>query len=240
MVIALLKLLPWVLGGALIFGASKADGASTHPAAAEPPPPTDLLSKIDAAYKAADPTQLRAVADELEKRGFAAHAADLRKMAATIDAAVKAGVKAPPAPAVPADSSSSIGWPALTPLPPLATQGPIAVPEDNHKILAGTTALHLKTARKGTEDQTLVARFQNDNQPEAGKADGMYGVKSALVMALKYGIVPPKPYYWRKPYSAMVADQKAYRGTLIAQVTKDPQRSDEWMQAAKEITIGKA
>ncbi|HEX7273134.1 MAG TPA: hypothetical protein VF420_13385 [Casimicrobiaceae bacterium] len=234
------------LGLLFAGGTAHAETVSTTPGR-EPTPPPDLLGKIDGAYKSADPTVLRAVAAELEKAGYAVQAADLTKMAATIEAAIKSGVKAPPANAVPSDTKTPgvapplvfppLGQPPVTVSPPpLTQQPPLAPPEDANRLLAGQTALHLKMAHKGSEDQTLVERFQDAN---GLKPDGKYGPAAALVLAQKFGIVPPKPYYWPGPYGTMVNTQKSYRSALIAMATKDPQRSDEWMAAAKAIVPGK-
>jgi hypothetical protein len=97
----------------------------------------------------------------------------------------------------------------------------------------------LKTAKKGTasEPKAQVREFQLVER--LAKADGSYGSETALALADRYRIVPPKPFYWGKSkkeggtYQTLVDDKNAYSAHLLNLATKDPQRADEWRSAAK-------
>jgi len=120
---------------------------------------------------------------------------------------------------------------SLPPLPsaPLLAKAnePVPVPPDANRLLAGKTALHLSTVRTGAEDRKLVTSYPLAN-PEAGKPDGLYGPKTATTFALKYGIIPPKPFYW--PANSAAAKSE-YNKMIMVQAMKDAPRYDEWLAA---------
>lgn len=240
-------------------------GAAPPKPGADSTPPAELLAKIQAAFTAADPAQLRQLADEVERAGFKAQADDMRAFAKKIEEAIRATptAKPPATPTIPPTSSSG-PLPQVSPLPgivpPLAPSTPgkvTTLPEvvitaspqptpaaQNAKLLAGKVALMLRNASKGREDQGLVQAFQQQELDAnhgpggsfgttPGKADGMYGPKSALQLARFYGIVPPKPLYWSK--NNWLQDKKNYRLEMSRFAAVDPQRADEWTAAGKVL-----
>lgn len=236
--------------------AAQPGGAAAKPGADKVPPP-DLLAKIQAAFAAADPAQLRQLADEVEKAGFKAQADDLRAFARKVEDAIKQTpvTKPPAAPTLPATPSSGPVSPLPGIVPPsstttttipevLVTATPPQPAAQGQKLLAGKMALMLRNAAKGKEDKTLVESFQRQeleaNHGPGGafgatpsKPDGMYGPKTALQLARHYGIVPPKPLYWGK--NTWLADKKSYRTEMARFAAIDPQRADEWAAAGKVL-----
>ena len=99
-------------------------------------------------------------------------------------------------------------------------------PPDPRRALAARLAHNLITAPRGGEDRTLVARFQLQ---EALKPTGFYGPATALALAQRYGIVPPKPLYWTE--SRTSRSKANYRDALRALGERDPQRIEEWQRA---------
>ena len=121
-------------------------------------------------------------------------------------------------------------WGSASSAPSPQATIPVGMPYPS-KVLAQETALHLKFATKGKEDQSLVKRYQADNQPDAGAVDGKYGPKTALTM-IRYGLVPPTPFYW--PADATTA-KRNYKNQLLAEAQRDPVRAQEWSQAAAAV-----
>jgi hypothetical protein len=94
----------------------------------------------------------------------------------------------------------------------------------------------LRTAKKGTasEPRALVQAFQTQERLE--QTDGSYGFETAMALADRYGIVPPKPFYWGKkggPASLPAKQKQTYSAHLLVLASQDPQRADEWRAAAK-------
>src|SRR5262249_47343398 len=115
-----------------------------------------------------------------------------------------------------------------SPLPGIV---PMMAPTSNvdpRRALAARTASMLFHSKDqiGTEDRELVRKFQ---ETENVKATGMYGPSTALAL-IKYGLVPPKPFYWSKQGAKRAKHN--YRTILLAKAAADPQRSDEWAVAA--------
>lgn len=79
----------------------------------------------------------------------------------------------------------------------------------------------------GSEDTSLVRLFQ---ATEGQKASGFYGPGTAVVLAGRYGIVPPKPLYW--PSTGTTRSKQNYREQLASFAAMDPQRAEEWIRAA--------
>lgn len=114
-----------------------------------------------------------------------------------------------------------------TPLPGLIP--PMLPPDpDPPKALAARLALNLTAAPEGREDRTLVANFQAQ---EGLQASGYYGPATAEALALRYGIIPPVPRYWSKKHAGKA--KANYRAMLQAEGRRDPQRAEEWAQAAR-------
>lgn len=205
-------LIPAVVLGVVALASAKPAGAKPGAAAQKPgattTPPPDVMAKIAAAFQAADPGQIRKVADEVEAAGFKAQADDLRAFAKKIDAELAAApVGKPPAqptlpPAVP--GASPIGSPAtqapilpgLQPLIPAApSSAPIVLPEQTitssgptqaQRVLAGKTALMLRNASKGKEDKGLVTAFQQQELDLGHAPGGAFGNVSSKADGL-YG-----------------------------------------------------
>ena len=104
------------------------------------------------------------------------------------------------------------------------------------KALASSLYLALRYARKGTpsEPRPLLQKFQEQEGLQI--VDGSYNSETAAAMADRYNLVPAKPFYWgRKGGSPDVArkDRAQYQAHMMVLADRDPQRSDEWRNAAK-------
>jgi len=230
-------------------------GAATTPVATVTGVPADVQALVIAAITSQNPVTMRRAADQLEAK-YPLQAADLRKTAATFEAAMAAaqGTTAATTAAQAASAAANVpGTPvavptttnvptvATTTLPPLSsmptpttTAAPAAA--DPNRVRAAALVVALKTAKKGTasEPRAQVKEFQLIER--LSRTDGSYGSETALALADKYGIVPPKPLFWGKKggsHATLVADKNAYSAHLLNLATKDPQRADEWRSAAK-------
>jgi len=241
-------------------------GATTTTAATATGVPADVQALVIAAITSQNPVTMRRAADQLEAK-YPLQAADLRKTAATFEAAMaaaqgttaattaaqtaaqqiaaaaqaaSAAANVPGTPvAVPTTTNvPTVGTTTLPPLAtmptPTATTAPAAA--DPNRVRAAALVVALKTAKKGTasEPRAQVKEFQLIER--LSRTDGSYGSETALALADKYGIVPPKPLFWGKAggsYATLVADKNAYSAHLLNLATKDPQRADEWRSAAK-------
>lgn len=139
-----------VVGSVIAIGVSaahageKQDGTKPKPKTPAKPDtsalPTDLRLKVEKALTDADPTELRAVADELDHEGYKAQATACRQAADAIEAAEEAVKPTPPAPnPVPTPNPvvppGPLPGPAPFPpsplpgpLPPLPVPGPVPPP----------------------------------------------------------------------------------------------------------------
>lgn len=177
-------------------GAKQSGAAAAKPGAGQMPPP-DVMGKIAAAFQAADPAQLRKVADEVEAQGFKAQADDLRAFAKKIESEIASSpvVKPPTSPTLPPAVPGALPiLPAqqqepILPgiVPPIASTKPSAPtpsvvlpeqviqatgPTQAQRVLAGKMALMLRhNPTKGREDKTLVTAFQQQ-ELDAGHAPG--------------------------------------------------------------------
>lgn len=109
-------------------------------------------------------------------------------------------------------------------------------PDEESRILAGKLAYSLMNARKGQEDRSLVALFQEREgiTNAAGEIDGCYGPPVAIVLADKYDIVPPKPLYWGSKSggkASVETDKRAWRSAMVLRAKADQPRAEEWVQA---------
>ena len=187
--------------------------------------------EIEQALATADPRAIRELAAELSRAGFDEQASDLRKAADAIELAVK---NVPP---VKAGDKPRVGVGAgviTTTAEPITPKAGVPEPPSAQKLLAAKTALMLTNASPGRESKPLVTDYQLQEQSlqhtAVGKADGLYGPKTALTLAKFYGIVPPKPYYW--PRNDRAGAKAAYRAELLALAAKDAPRAEEWRAAA--------
>lgn len=113
--------------------------------------------------------------------------------------------------------------------PPIAGTPVAPSPPTPQKLLAARAANMLRGAVKGREDKQLVTAYQAQEQPEAGKIDGLYGPKTGRTF-LKHNIVPPKPLYFSSKTGA--ADRAAWKALMFQKAATDPQRAEEYMQSA--------
>lgn len=214
--------------------------ASSLPGADKVPPP-DVITRMAEVVATSDPDKLRALADELDRRGFKTQAADLRATAVIIDRERQRLAGAITSPGQPTASRPAAPS-AITPPPPMVPAVPgvpvtpapsAAAAVDPRQMLAAKTALMLTNSSKGNEDKELVRLFQVQEQDAGrymGSLDGLYGPKTALPL-LHYGIVPPKPFYW--PKKATEQAKQDYRRALLQMAQRDPPRADEWTAAAR-------
>jgi hypothetical protein len=228
-------------------GAARPQSPGAKPAAASDLLPDHLLKAMQAAVAVGDPTQLRALAARLRQEGFSASASDLDALASEIERELRQAMPAAapaapaaPAPAAPEYTAKSPGLPVAEPRQKTIVLDEVTVtarpvseqPPDGEQLLAGQLALMLRSRGKGREDRAMVKRFQSLN-PEAGKADGLYGPKTARVLGDQYGIVPPTPFYW--PAVNAVAAKADYRAWLVSRARRDAPRAQEWEAAAKAV-----
>jgi len=102
------------------------------------------------------------------------------------------------------------------------------VEPDPSRALAARLTHMLITAPRGREDRTLVMLFQSR---EGLRPTGYYGPATALVLAQRYGIVPPKPIHWSE--SRTSKSKANYRDALRLLGERDPQRVEEWQRAGE-------
>lgn len=190
--------------------------------------PERVVKAVAAAVKSGDPTVMRSVAGTLRSEGFAPQAASLEDAAAELanaisstpaakpgkaQAPVKGKAKAGPNPAPRADSTSA-----------RRQAGAVA------QLLSSMTVAE---ARNSTAAQAAVKDYQlleKQRGHYVGNIDGLFGPKTALTLASDHGIVPPHPLYWPKkdPKGA----KAVYQAQLARFAAADPQRREEWNQAA--------
>lgn len=116
-----------------------------------------------------------------------------------------------------------------SPLPGYVPRARPPAPEPERALAARLTH-HLATHPRGREDRDLVSVFQ---AAERLKPSGYYGPSTALVLAERYGIVPPTPRYWTRSGTAKA--KANYRARLVALAQRDPPRAEEWTQAASAV-----
>ncbi len=202
------------------------------PAAAAPPPLTTPPPQAIAAAMAA-PVQALQAAQVAGNAAIASGATPTQAILAAQNAAVMAA--SPAVNQVIAAAAAATPRPEPAPVPmPAVTAQPLA--NAAGKQLAADLAKALLTAKKGTasEPRALVQAFQT--QERLSKTDGSYGAETALALADRYGIVPPKPFYWGKkggPPNLPAQEKAAYSAHMLVLKSQDPQRADEWQAASK-------
>lgn len=219
-------------------------------------PAQDIQNMILAALQSGNPQTMLRVAAAIEAT-YPQQAAELRQAAANIQAVIAAQTAAA------GTTTATAGTPAVTPIatgpivatsagqPTAAVPAPAPLPAqsmpvpapsapsaatDPNRARAGALVLALKTAKKGTasEPKAQVKEFQLIER--LPRQDGSYGSETALALADRYNMIPPKPLYWGKKggdYSTLTADKNQYSAHLLNLAAKDPQRADEWRSAAK-------
>ena len=213
--------------------------------------PGDAQKMVADALSSGSPAVLRATAKKLMARGLTVQAAQLEDQAALIEgierlqrsqrAPLIAPTKHPtgylPTPSILAPTKAKVApaprpSPILAPSPPPAperviapTPGATPAPDD---ALAIALAMHLGHAKRYHEDTTLVANFQ---RAEGLNPDGKYGIGTALVLADKYDIIPPRPFYYSK--KGTIKAKEDYKARILAHAEADPARADQWIAASK-------
>lgn len=216
-----MKVSHWLIPVAAVaglFGVVSVAHAMHGPAQVGPMPDA-LKKKVAAALASADPARMRKVAAEVKSDGYPAQAATLETAANAIEAKIRS---------TPAVTKETIS--------PKAESQPVSPDE---RKLAGRVALAFtgQTAgSEGAEAQALLKRYQEVEKAREfykGNIDGLWGPKSGLSMALDHHIVPPPPLYWPKKNTAAV--KQTYKANLRQLGAADPQRAEEWNQAANAI-----
>lgn len=211
-------------------------------------PAVDIQAMVLAALQSGNPATMLRVAAAIEAT-YPQAAAELKQAAANIQAVIAAqsagttpttaatpasipGAAAPAA--ATAGTTPPVGLPSQTMPTPTASTPSAA--SDPNRARAAALLLALKTAKKGTasEPKAQVKEFQLIER--LPRQDGSYGSETALALADRYNMIPPKPLYWGKKggdYSTLTADKNQYSAHLLNLAAKDPQRADEWRSAAK-------
>lgn len=189
-------------------------------------PTAAQAEEIAATIATRDPAKIRALAGRYAAAGNTEAANSLNAAANAIES-TNAGA---PAPKI-VDGGVV---PSTTTSPKVAEP-----PTYDGKLLAGKVAIAMRTATKDKNGKTapasaveLVRMFQVAEK--LSRLDGSYGSETALAVAERYGIVPPKPLYWGAKggnYKTLVADKTTYKTRLAKLAANDPQRSDEWAKA---------
>lgn len=239
--------------------------ASTLPGAGTLPPP-DVLKLIATALTSANPIAMRAAADELEKAGFAAQAADLRAAALAVEKATAGNSAGTPSasspgiinttgvtlpnPVVLPNSSGPVSPPAVVPSINPNTGAVINLPAqvitatDPRKDQAAALALALGSTKRFKENKTQVTAFQQANMPEEKKSAIILGKPVPTADGL-YGtttaLTLARVYGIVPPapfyYPTNPAPAKtAYKKQMAAFAASDPQRADEWTHAGESVT----
>lgn len=201
-------------------------------------PVQDVQAMVLAALQSGNPATMLRVAAAIEAQ-YPDAARELRAAAANVQQVIAqqtAATSAAPA-AVPTTTNvpttAAPGTPSAS-MPTPQAQGPAGT--DPNRARAAALLLALKTAKKGTatEPRAQVKEFQLVER--LPRTDGSYGSETALALADRYNMVPPKPFFWGKKggdYSTLTADKAQYTAHLLNLASKDPQRADEWRSAAK-------
>lgn len=214
--------IPLVAVGA-IFGIA-------HVAFADTPEvlPEALQVQVSRVLQSADPEAMRALASKLRRQGYSGQAKSLESAADEIERAIKSAQPPGAAPQLAANVSHAV------------TSTGLLMPgkrKPKARSLAGQVALAFTDVTPGSEDaaaKNLLRQFQTQEKTRGyyvGNIDGLYGPKSALALANDHNIVPPKPLYW--PKASAAASKASYVAKLESLANADPQRAEEWRQAAQ-------
>jgi len=201
-----------------------------QPPSAGPAVPTGALTaaelaEITAALQSGNADVMLALAAKYRARGMADVATSLESAAAQ--------VKKTPA----------VGPVPVVPVPPVAPDDTAA-----RKLLAGKVAIAYKTASRVKGPNNTLGATTPASAVELSKAfqmseglsrvDGSYGSETALCLAERFGIVPPKPLYWGKKggdYKTLQADKLQYNARITKLAQADKTRASEWAQALVKV-----
>lgn len=111
-------------------------------------------------------------------------------------------------------------------VPPMAPR-----PIEPRMALASRVAHNLAGTQPGQEDRSLLQLFQ---AAEGLKASGRYNASTGATLATRYGIVPPRPPCdWTDTHTKR--SKQNYKRALLELASKEPQRKEEWEQAARAV-----
>jgi hypothetical protein len=211
--------------GGLALWAFSGDEKSNGKGAAVP---ERVVKAVAAAIKSGDPTVMRSVAGTLRTEGFSAQAASLEDAAKELANAISGTPAARPGKAQ--APVKGRGGTAINPAPKADSTSARRQAGALAQLLASMT---IAEARGSTAVQAAVKDYElleKQRGHYVGNIDGLFGPKAALTLASDHGIVPPHPLYWPKK------DPKGAKAVYQAQLAKfaaaDPQRREEWNQAA--------
>lgn len=220
-------MLPVILGVAGLAGLGwwAFSGGDSKPGASDVP--DRIVKAVAAAIKSGDPTVMRSVAGTLRTEGFSKQAASLEDAASELANAISS---TPAAKAGKAQAPVKGRAGTLNPAPRADSASARRQAGALAQLLSSMT---LAEARGSAAVQAAVRDFQSLEKSRGhyiGNLDGLYGPKSALALAADHGIVPPHPVYWPKkdPKGA----KAVYQAQLARFASADPQRREEWNQAA--------
>jgi hypothetical protein len=190
-----------------------------------PQVPPSIVASVAAAIKSGDPAVMRSVAGTVRAQGYDAQATSLEGAATELEAAINQTPHAKPGKAAPAVKGPGKVNPA-----PRADS--TAARKQAGQLAQLLSSMTLGEARGSAAVKAAVSDFQRleaQRKFYVGNIDGLYGPKSALVLAQDHGIVPPHPLYWPKkdPKGA----KTVYQTQLARFASADPQRREEWQQA---------
>jgi hypothetical protein len=216
-------MLPLIIGGLALAGAAALLLSSGHDDSK--PVPASVVASVAAAIKSGDPSVMRSVAATVRKQGFPAQATSLEGAASELEAAIKSTPHTTAGKAAPAVK----GRGQVNPAPRADSTAARKQAGQLAQILSSMT---LAEARGSATVQQAVKDFQlleRERKFYVGNIDGLYGPKSALVLARDHGIVPPHPLYW--PKKDTKGAKSVYQSELARFANADPQRAEEWRQA---------
>jgi peptidoglycan hydrolase-like protein with peptidoglycan-binding domain len=117
-----------------------------------------------------------------------------------------------------------------SPLPGIVPPQPaIGAPDELHSAAVYMVNDLVQHPDVGSENRDLVLRFQR--MVPGLKPTGFYGPGTAQALIVAgTGLIPPPPRYW--PKDGTRARRAGYVNALLNEARKDPQRAEEWRQAA--------
>jgi len=220
-------MLPVILGAVGLGGLAWWAFADHKPTAgAGAAVPERVVKAVAAAVKSGDPTVMRSVAGTLRGEGFAAQATSLEDAASELQNAITSTPAAKPGKA----QAPVSGRGKVNPAPRADSTSARRQAGALAQLLSSMT---LAEARSSSAVQAAVKDYQlleKQRGHYVGNLDGLYGPKTALTLASDHGIVPPHPLLW--PKKDPKGSKAVYQAQLARFAAADPQRREEWNQAA--------
>ena len=188
--------------------------------------PARIVNAVAAAIKSGDPTVMRSVAGTIRTEGFSAQAASLEDAATELANAISSTPAAKPGKAL----APMKGKGGVNPAPRADSA---SARQQAGKLAQLLSSMTIAEARSSAGVQAAVKDYElleRQRGHYVGNIDGLYGPKAALTLASDHGIVPPHPLFWPKkdPKGA----KAVYQAQLARFASADPQRLEEWNQAA--------